>query len=211
MRRSMIRLVVLGLAIILMLGAVAACGGDEPEPEPTADIQATIDAAVQAATPTETPTPEPTNTPEPTPEPTPNIAATVAAAIAAAAPPTAVPAPVPTATPVPAEPTATPAPTNTPVPTHTPTPLPEQSSGPPCIIAGTVKFGNSLAPAGIPVFARSQTGDVIVETQTNEDGEYVLTITNFDLRFDLFVAGNDTNQDTPITSRGCRVIRNLSP
>ena len=211
MRRSMIRLVALSLAVVLMFGAAAACIGDEEEePGPTADIQATIDAAVRAATPTETPTPEPTDTPEPTPEPTPDIAATVAAALAAAATPTAVPAPAPTAAPAP-EPTATLAPTNTPVPRHTPTPLPEQSSGPPCIIAGTVKFGNSLAPAGIPVFARSQTGNVIVETQTNEDGEYVLTITHFDLRFDLFVAGNDTNQDTPITSRGCREIRNLTP
>ena len=209
MTRTTIRLILFVLAASLMLGGIVSCfGGDEEEAVPTADIQATIDAAVKAATPTETPTPEPTDTPVPTEAPTPDIAATVAAAIAAAQPPTV--APVQTApTPVP-EPTATPVPTSTPVPTHTPTPLPEQSSGPPCIIAGTVRFGNSPAPAGIPVFAQSQSADVVVETVTDANGRYVLTISNFDMRFDLFVGSTDTEQDTPITSRGCREIRDLS-
>ena len=101
-------------------------------------------------------------------------------------------------------------PTNTPVPTLAPTPtaVPE-SSGPPCIIAGTVRIGGSVPPAGTMVFARSQMGNIVVEAETNANGRYVLTITHFDLVFDLFVRGNDSGQDTPITSRGCREIKNL--
>lgn len=212
MRRKNIPLIVCILTAGLMLGAVASCFGGGEEEEPTPDIQKTIEAAVEAARPTDTPTPEPTNTPEPTEPPTPNIAATVAAAIAAASPPTAVPptvAPEPTAVPT-AAPTDTPVPTNTPVPTLTPTPSAEQSSGPPCIIAGTVRIGGSIPPAGTAVFARSQTdSNIVVAGQTNANGRYVLTITYFDMVFDLYVRGNDSGQDTPITSRGCREIKNL--
>ena len=209
MTRMTVRLLLFVLVSGLLLGAIAACERGETEEGPTPDIQATIDAAVMAAIPTETPTPEPTNTPEPTEPPTPDIAATVAAAIAAiqptAAPPTAVPepTPVPTDTPVP-----TPTPTAVPLPT--PTPLADQSSGPPCIIAGTVRIGGSIAGAGTMVFAHSQTGNIIVETQTNPNGRYVLQITDFDMVFDLFVGNDDTGEDTPATSRGCREIRDLS-
>ena len=213
MRRKNVQFIVCILAAGLMLGAIASCFGGDDEAEPTPDIQATIEAAVAAATPTETPTPEPTNTPEPTEPPTPNIPLTVAAAIAAASPPTAVPptaAPEPTAAPT-AAPTDTPVPTNTPVPTlaPTPTPIPE-SSGPPCIIAGEVRVGGSVPRAGTMVFARSQTGNIVVEAETNANGRYVLTITHFDLVFDLFVGGTDSQQDTPVTSRGCREIKHLS-
>ncbi|MYC33245.1 MAG: carboxypeptidase regulatory-like domain-containing protein [Chloroflexi bacterium] len=211
MRRKNIRLIVCILTAGLMLGAVASCFGGDEEAEPTPDIQATIDAAVAAAKPTDTPTPEPTPTVAPTEVPTPDIAQTVAAAIAAVSPPTAVPptaAPEPTAVPT-AAPTDTPVPTSTPVPTPTPTLLPEQSSGPPCIIAGEVTIGNSIPPAGTAVFARSQTDNTVVETETDADGRYVLTITHFDMVFDLYVRGNDSRQDTPVTSRGCRVIKNL--
>ena len=211
MRRKNVRLIVCVLTAGLMIGAITGCFGGGEEAESTPDIQKTIDAAVAAAKPTETPTPEPTATPEPTEAPTPNIAQTVAAALAAAQP-TAAP---PTATP---EPTATPAPTDTPIPTNTPlpiptptpTPLPEQSSGPPCIIAGQVRIGNSIPPAGTAVFAHSQTDNITVETETDADGRYVLTITHFDMVFDLYVRGNDSREDTPVTSRGCRVIKNLS-
>ena len=212
MRRKINRLVLCVLAAGLLLGAIAACGGGSEE-EPTVDIQATIDAAVAAATPTETPTPEPTDTPEPTEPPTPDIAATVAAALAAAQPTAAPPptaTPVPTATPLPL-PTDTPVPTNTPIPTNTPAPTPDQSSGPPCIIAGRVTIGGQAPPAGTTVFARSQTdSNILVETETGANGRYVLTITYFDMVFDLFVRGNDSGQDTPRTSRGCREIKNLS-
>ena len=214
MTRSIIRLALLGLTAALLMGLVAACGGEEPEP--TTDIQATIDAAVAAATPTETPVPEPTATPEPTQAPTPNIAATVAAALAAAALPTAAPAPPtavpPTAVPQPTatpEPTATPAPTNTPVPAPTPT-LPAEQSGPPCIVAGKVTVSGSTAGAGATVFARSQSGNIVIEAQTNAEGRYVLAITYFDMVFDLYVGSADSGQDTPTTARGCREIRNLS-
>ena len=214
MRRKNIRLIVCILTAGLMLGAVASCFGGGEEEEPTPDIQKTIEAAVDAARPTDTPTPEPTNTPEPTEPPTPNIPLTVAAAIAAANPATPVPptaAPEPTAVPTVA-PTETPVPTNTPVPTLTPTPTPppEQSSGPPCIIVGEVRIGGSVPPAGTTVFARSQTdSNIVVEGQTNADGNYVLAITYFDMVFDLYVRGDDSGQDTPVTSRGCRVIKNL--
>ena len=212
MRLTNIPLIVCILAGGLMLGAVASCFGGGEEEEPTPDIQKTIDAAVAAATPTETPTPEPTATPVPTEAPTPNIAQTVAAAIAAATPPTAVPptAVPPTAAPEPTPaPTDTPVPTNTPVPTPTATPVPE-SSGPPCIIAGEVRIGGSVPRAGTTVFARSQTGNIVVEAETNPNGRYVLTITHFDLVFDLFVGSSDSGQNTPVTSRGCREIKNLN-
>ena len=212
MRRKNVQFIVCILAAGLMLGAVASCFGGGEEVEPTPDIQQTIEAAVEAARPTDTPTPEPTDTPEPTEPPTPNIPLTVAAAIAAASPPTAVPptaAPEPTAAPTAVPPTNTPIPTNTPVPTLTPTPIPE-SSGPPCIIAGEVRIGGSVPQAGTTVFARSQTGNIVVEAETNANGRYVLTITHFDLVFDLFVGSADSQQDTPVTSRGCREIKHLS-
>ena len=194
---------VLVLGLILMLGATTACWGDSgPEPEPTDDIQATIHAAIQAARPTETPTPDPTATPIPTQPPTPNIAATVEAAIAASLP---TDTPVPTLTPTP---TPTPEPTATPEPT--PTPLPEPPRGPPCIIAGTVRINGAPAPAGVPVFAHSQDASVVVEAVTDSNGRYVLQIAYSNMVFDLFVRDTDTGEDTPVTSRGCREIKNLS-
>ena len=197
-RPAMLRFVLV-LALILTLGAATACwGGPDPEPEPTADIEATIDAAVRNARPTETPTPDPTPTPTPTEAPTPDIAATVAAAVAASLP---TDTPVPTLTPTP-EPTATPEPT--------PTPLPEQSSGPPCIIAGIVRIDGAPAPAGVPVFAHSQGASVVIEAVTDRNGRYVLQITHANMVFDLFVRDTDTGEDTPVTSRGCREIKNLS-
>ncbi len=186
---------VLVLGLILMLGTTTACWGDSgPEPEPTADIQATI----HAARPTETPTSDPTATPIPTQPPTPNIATTVEAAIAASLP---TDTPVPTLTPTP-EPTATPEPT--------PTPLPEPPRGPPCIIAVTVRINGAPAPAGVPVFAHSQDASVVVEAVTDSNGRYVLQIAYSNMVFDLFVRDTDTGEDTPVTSRGCREIKNLS-
>lgn len=195
------------LGLILLVVSTTACWGDaDPEPEPTADIQATIAAAIQAARPTETPTPEPTATSIPTQPPTPDIAATVAAAIAASLP---TDAPVPTLTPTP-EPTATPTPEPTATSEPTPTPLPEQASGPPCIIAGTVRINGAPAPAGVPVFAHSQDASVVIEAVTDNNGRYVLQIPYSNMVFDLFVRGTDTGEDTPVTSRGCREIKNLS-
>ena len=194
---------VLVLTGILVLGSTTACWGDpDPEPEPTVDIQAMIDAAVRNARPTETPTPDPTATPVPTEAPTPNVAATVAAMIAASLP-TATPVPTPTPTPLP-EPTATPE------PTPTPRPLPEQFSGPPCIIAGMVRINGVPAPAGVPVFARSKDASVVVEAVTDNNGRYVLQIARLNMVFDLFVRDTDTGEDTPVTSTGCREIKNLS-
>ena len=89
--------------------------------------------------------------------------------------------------------------------------MPEQSSGPPCIIAGEVRIGGSIPQAGTQVFARSKTdSNVVVETTTNASGRYALAIPYFDMVFDLFVLGDDSGLDTPSTSRGCREIRDLS-
>ncbi len=212
MPRITIRLVLLAVIASLMLGAITGCfGGGDSEEEPTPDAEATIEAARRAAAPPDTPTPEPTDAPPATEAPTPNIEATVAAAIAALQPTTEAPPPAVEATIPPAEVAATstplPVPTNTPVPTATP--VPEQSGGPPCIIAGTVRVSGAYPAEGTKVYARSQTADKIVETETDGAGRYVLTITDFDMVFDLFVEGNDTGLDTPTTSRGCREIRNL--
>ena len=212
MTRTTIRLALLVVAAGVLLGAMSGCffGGDE-EPEPTVDIQATIAAAVEAAKPTATPTPEPTATSEPTVPPTPDIAQTIAAAIAAMRP---TDAPAPTAAPPPTAAPAVPTPvqptTPTPQVTNTPTPAPEQSGGPPCVVTGKVRSGGIDAKPGTNIFARSKTSNDFFETQTDDMGRYVLTITAFDQIFDLFVEGRDSGVDTPKTQRGCREIRNLS-
>ena len=158
----------------------------------------------------------PTDTPEPpTPEPTPDLQATLVAMMAAMAP---TPAPTqPVATPVPATPTPTPVPTNTPIPptaTPPPTALParQPSDGPPCIVAGKVTIGGAIPPAGTPVYARSQRGDgqVVAEDRTNTAGAYQLGILYLNEAFDIFVRADDSGVDTPVTTRGCREIRNLN-
>ena len=214
MTHRIIRFAVLGAAAALMLAAMAGCfgGGEEPEPTATPDLDATIAAAVQQSVPTETPVPPtetpvpptdtpvpPTDTPvpptdTPVPEPTPDIAATVAAMMAAT---------------VEAQPTDTPVPpTNTPIPpTNTPVPNPAREI--PCIVAGTVRDGGSPV-ANVMVYARVQGGTgVVAEDQTDANGRYALSITNFDQVFDLFVGPADSNSDTPRTTPGCRVIRDL--
>ena len=217
MTQRIVRLSIVGLAAALMLAAVTGCffgGEEEPEPTEAPDLAATIAAAVSAATPTETPVPPtdtpvpPTDTPVPptnTPAPTPDIQATIDASIAAtrAAMPTATPVPLPTATPVPL-PTATPPPTAP--------PARQPSDGPPCIVAGSVTIGGAVPPAGTPVSARSQKGDeqVVAEGRINEDGKYQLSIPYFNEAFDIFVRGQDSGVDTPVTSRGCREIMNLT-
>ena len=42
-----------------------------------------------------------------------------------------------------------------------------------------------------------------MQTQTDEDGEYVLTIFSYGVVFDLLVDGVDTNEDTPQNQKGC--------
>ena len=223
MTQRIVRLSIVGLAAALMLAAMTGCffGGGEEEPEPTEapDLAATIAAAVGDAVPTETPVP-PTDTPEPpTPEPTPDLAATLSAMMAATQvaqptdtpmpptptmPPTATPTPLPTDTPIP------PTPTNTPAPT--PLPARQPSDGPPCIVAGKVTIGGAVPPAGTPVYARSQRGDgqVVAEDRTNTEGTYHLDILYLNEAFDIFVRAQDSGIDTPVTSRGCREIRNLN-
>lgn len=208
------RYIVLGIATTLVLAVMTGCffgGGEEPEPTATPDLAATIAAAVDDAVPTETPVP-PTDTPvPPTPEPTPDLPATLAAMLAAteAARPTDTPVPTPTNTPEPT-PTNTPVPpTNTPAPTPTNTPVPNPASQIPCIIAGVVRSGGSPA-ANRVVYARAQDGRIVAEDETGSDGVYSLSITEFDNVFDLYVGGTDSGMDSPITSPGCRVVRNLS-
>ena len=214
MSRHVARFSILGVIAVLVLAATTGCffgGGEEPEPTATPDLAATIAAAVQAAVPTETPIP-PTNTPEPpTPEPTPDLAATVAAMMAAAqaAQPTATPVPTPTPTPLP---TNTPEPTSTPVPTPVPTatPVTNPASQIPCIVVGVVRnSGGPVSDTLVAAVRKDGTGNVVADDRTDEDGRYQLSITEFDQFFDIFVAGRDTGFDTPRTSTGCRVIRDL--
>ena len=89
---------------------------------------------------------------------------------------------------------------------------PAQSGGPPCIIIGKVTKGGSTAPEGTIVLARIKNADdaYSVQEQTDEDGKYILTISRFDAVFDLYVDGEDTDVDTPRTTRGCRVLLNLT-
>ena len=211
MSRHVARFSIIGVIAILVIAATTGCffgGGEEPEPTPTPDLAATIAAAVAAAVPTETSVP-PTNTPEPpTPEPTPDLAATVAAMIAAAeaARPTAIPAPTPT--PVP-EPTSTPAPTSTPVPTATPISNPANQI--PCIVVGVVRnSGGPVSDARVLAITQDGTDRIVADDTSDVDGRYQLSITEFDQFFDIFVGRTDTGEDTPRTSAGCRVIRNLT-
>lgn len=220
MMQRIVRLSIVSLAAALMLAAMTGClfgGEEEPEPTEGPDLAATIAAAVSAAVPTETPAPTPTSapptdtpvpptdTPAPptnTPAPTPDLPATIEASIAA----TRAALPTPTSAP----PTPTPLPTNTPAPTEPPARRP--SDGPPCIVAGEVTIGGAVPPAGTPVFARSQRGDgqVVAEGRTDRDGKYQLGILYFNEAFDIFVRSQDSGVDTPVASRGCREIRNLT-
>lgn len=190
MRSRIIRFTMLSVAAGLALAAMTACffgGGEEPTPEPTPDLQATIAAAVTRSVPAATPTPEPTAAP------TPDLQATLEAMLAATAA---------------AMPTPTAAPTATTSPTSTPPPAPTSAPGPsdiPCIITGKVTVGGKTAQENTVVLARSQepakAGNV--QTQTDEDGEYVLTIFSYGVVFDLLVDGVDTNEDTPQNQKGC--------
>ena len=214
MSRNVARFSILGVIAILVLAATTGCffgGGEEPEPTATPDLAATIAAAVSAAVPTETPIP-PTDTPEPpTPEPTPDLQATIDAGIAAtrAAMPTNTPEPTPTPTPVP---TNTPEPTSPPTPTATPEPTaaPNPASRIPCIVVGVVRdSGGPVSNTLVAAVRKDGTGSVVADDRTDADGRYQLSITEFDQFFDIFVAGRDTGFDTPRTSTGCRVIRDL--
>ena len=218
MSRNVARSSISGFIAVLVLTATTGCffgGGGEPEPTATPDLAATIAAAVALAVPTETPVP-PTDTPEPpTPEPTPNVAATVAAMLAAtqAAQPTATPVPTPVPTPTLAPlPTNTPEPTSTPVPTPVPTatPVSNPASQIPCIVVGVVRdSGGPVRNALVAAVRQDDTGRVVADDRTDENGRYQLSITEFDQSFDIFIAGSDTGFDTPKTSIGCREIRDL--
>ena len=83
---------------------------------------------------------------------------------------------------------------------------------PPCIIIGKVTKGGSTAQEGTIVLARIKDADdaYSVQDQTDEDGKYILTISRFDAVFDLLVDSEDTDVDTPRTTRGCRVLLNLT-
>ena len=213
MSRNVARFSILGVIAVLVLAVTTGCffgGGDEPEPTATPDLAATIAAAVAMAVPTATPIP-PTNTPEPpTPEPTPDIQATIDASIAAtrAAMPTATPVPTPTPAP-----TSTPEPTATPVPTAVPTPttINNPASQIPCIVVGVVRdSGGPVRNALVVAISKDGNERIVANDRSDTDGRYQLSITEFDQSFDIFVGGNDTGEDTPRTSTGCRVIRNLT-
>ena len=212
MSRKVARFSILGVIAVLVLAATTGCffgGGEEPEPTATPDLAATIAAAVAAAVPTETPIP-PTDTPEPpTPEPTPDLAATVTAMLAAAeaARPTATPVPTPTPAPTNTpEPTATPAPTAVPAPT----PVGNPASQIPCIVVGVVRDGNqTVGNAPVRAIAQDGSGRIVAEARSDGDGRYQLSITEFDQVFDIFISSDDTGVDTPRTTVGCRVIRDL--
>ena len=212
MSRNVARFSILGVIAVLVLAATTGCffgGGEEPEPTATPDLAATIAAAVALAVPTETPIP-PTNTPEPpTPEPTPDLQATIDASIAATR------AAMPTATPVP---TPTPAPTNTPTPTATPAPTAAPTATPvvnpasqiPCIVVGVVRnSGGPVSNAMVVAVSKDGTDRIVANDRSDADGRYQLSITEFDQVFDLYISADDTGVDTPRTSIGCRVIRDL--
>ena len=212
MSRNVARFSILGVIAVLVLAATTGCffgGGEEPEPTATPDLAATIAAAVALAVPTETPIP-PTNTPEPpTPEPTPDIQATIDASIAAtrAAMPTATPVPTPTPAP-----TNTPTPTSTPVPTAVPTatPVVNPASQIPCIVVGVVRnSGGPVSNAMVVAVSKDGTDRIVANDRSDADGRYQLSITDFDQVFDLYISSDDTGVDTPRTTIGCRVIRDL--
>ena len=133
------------LALLAVVIALVACGGEPaiptetatqipPTSQPTA-VQEPAATVTSLPTATSAPNPSPTLRPTPvpvktqqaaqSPEPTPEATATPAPAPTATA--TSVPAATATPTPQPS-PTATPAPTSTPVPTPTPTPPPHLTS-----------------------------------------------------------------------------------
>ena len=212
MPRNAARFTILGAVALLVIAATTGCffgGGEDPEPTATPDLAATIAAAVDAAVPTETPIP-PTDTPEPpTPEPTPDVPATLAAMIAAtlAAQPTATPVPTPTLAPTP-----TPEPTSTPVPTAVPGPtIPANpASQIPCIIVGVVRDGNqTVGNAPVRAIAQDDSGRIVAEARSDSEGRYQLSVTEFDQVFDIYISTDDTGVDTPRTTVGCRVIRDL--
>ena len=219
MTQRIVRLSIVGLVAALMLAAMTGCffgGEEEPEPTETPDLAATIAAAVSAAVPTDTPVPPPptsapptdtpvppTDTPAPptdTPAPTPNLQATIAASIAA----TRDAMPTPTSVP--------PTPTSTPLPTPTTAPVRQTFDGPPCIVAGTVTIGGAAPQEGTRVFAVSQgaDNDVVADDRTDAEGRYQLEIEYSGETFDIFVQARDSGVDTPVTSRGCREVRNLN-
>ncbi|MEA3337547.1 MAG: polysaccharide deacetylase family protein [Chloroflexota bacterium] len=88
-----IRTVTLLIGLLILLLALAACGGDEPESKTVAQVEvaAPTDIPAPTDTPTTVPTATPTDTPVPTDTPSPEPTAT----------PTASPTPLPTDTPSP--------------------------------------------------------------------------------------------------------------
>ena len=49
----------------------------------------------------------------------------------------------------------------------------------------------------------------MADDRSDREGRYQLSITEFDLVFDLYIGADDTGVDTPRTSPGCRDIRDL--
>ena len=81
----------------------------------------------------------------------------------------------------------------------------------PCIIIGVVT--DDVGPVlNAPVFAVSNDGNnrIVAEDRSDREGRYELSITEFDLVFDLYVGADDTGVDTPRTYPGCRETRHLS-
>ena len=96
-------------------------------------------------------------------------------------------------------------------PQHTAAPVSNPASQMPCIIIGVVT--DDVGPVrNAPVFAVSNDGNnrIVAEDRSDREGRYELSITEFDLVFDLYVGADDTGVDTPRTYPGCRETRHLS-
>ena len=118
------------LLFLAVLGALAACGGEQTSPAADTPVPAAVTATPRPSpTPTAAPvpaeTPPPTQTPTATSTPTATPAPSTSPTSGPIATPSPTQTPTPTAAPTPeatAEATATPAPTATPTPSPTPTP-----------------------------------------------------------------------------------------
>ena len=96
-------------------------------------------------------------------------------------------------------------------PQHTEAPVSNPASQMSCIIIGVVT--DDVGPVrNAPVRAVSKDGHsrIVAEDRSDHEGKYELSITEFDLVFDLYIGAHDTGVDTPRTSPGCRQIRDLS-
>ena len=96
-------------------------------------------------------------------------------------------------------------------PQHTAAPVSNPASQMPCIIIGVVTDGGPPV-YNAPVLAVSKDGNnrIVADDRSDREGRYELSITEFDLVFDLYVGANDTGVDTPRTYPGCRETRHLS-